>query len=173
MCLHEKRLLSREALTAGLCLALVSAAASVHAGLPAAWQDVGYLDYRRATPQFERLREGAAQGSAAWQQATLGLALCLHQRQPDTKADKERAAELYDALIVASDKAPIQATALLLRGKVDQLVDYFGDKEDFAGAAGFYGRILRDWRGMSARGMRPCHPAVRSGPMHRRRHLCK
>ena len=113
--------------------------------LQAAWQDVGYLDYRRAAPQFEKLRKKAAPQSDDWRQSTLGLALCLHQRQPDVKAEKERAVELYDALIAASDKAPIQATALLLRGKSDQLIDYFGDEENFAGAAGFYELILRNW----------------------------
>ncbi len=122
------------------------------AGLAEAWQDVGYLDYRRAMPQFEKLRKGAEEGGEEWRQATLGLALCLHQRQPDTKAEKERAAELYDELIAASDEAPVQATALLLRGKLDQLVDYFGDEENFAGAGECYARILRDWPDASSAG---------------------
>jgi len=135
-----------------ICVAALCAARPVHAGLLEAWQDVGYLDYRRATPQFEKLRKGAAEGSDEWRQAMLGLALCLHQRQPDVKADKERAAGLYDELIAASDKAPIQATALLLRGKLAQLVDYFGDEEDFAGAATSYSRILSDWPESSSAG---------------------
>lgn len=121
-------------------------------GLAQAWEDVGYLDYRRALPQFRRILKAADASSAEWRQAMLGQALCLHQRQPDVKADKERAAELYDALIAASDKEPIQATALLLRGKLSQLVDYFGDEEDFAGAAESYQRILRDWSESSSAG---------------------
>ncbi|MBL7077358.1 MAG: hypothetical protein ISS31_07790 [Kiritimatiellae bacterium] len=120
--------------------------------LTSAWEDVGFLDYRRAFPQFERVQKIAAPQSPEWQQATLGMALCLHQRQPDVKAHKERAAELYDALVAASDEAPIQATALLLRGKLDQLVDYFGDEENFAGAARSYERILRDWPESSSAG---------------------
>jgi len=134
-------------------VAALSIVGAAHATeLTSAWEDVGYLDYRRALPQFESARKGAADSSPEWQQATLGMALCLHQRQPDTKADKERAAELYDALIAASDKVPIQATALLLRGKLDQLVDYFGDEENFAGAATFYERVLRDWPDSSSAG---------------------
>lgn len=129
-----------------ICVAVpFVACAADGGGLSDAWQDVGYLDYRRAAPQFEKIRKAAAKDSDTWRQATLGLALCLHQRQPDVRSDKEDAAKLYDALIAASDQVPIQASALLLRGKLAQLVDYFGDEEDFAGAAGFYERILRDW----------------------------
>lgn len=132
---------------AGLLLMLALAASSLagDAGLQGAWKDVGYLDYRRALPQFEKLRKAAEPPSDAWCEATLGLALCLQQRQPDVKGEKDRAAELYDELIAASDGKSIQATALLLRGKLAQLIDYFGDKEDFDVAAGFYSRILRDW----------------------------
>ena len=135
------------------CICAVTLSRSAGAGgSQEAWQDVGYLDYRRAAPQFEKLRKGGSPESRTWRRATLGLALCLHQRQPDVKSDKERASGLYDALIAASDTDPIQATALLLRGKLAQLVDYFGDEEDFSGAAGFYGRILRDWPESSSAG---------------------
>ncbi len=130
----------------------LSTAGLAKAGLPEAWQDVGFLDYRRAMPQFEKVRKGAAPDSDTWRKATLGLALCLHQRQPDVKGEKERAAELYDDLIASSDHESIQATALLLRGKLDQLVDYFGDEENFAGAAESYARVLRDWPESSSAG---------------------
>lgn len=152
MYLSVNRRRSTLALSVGLWLVVFGAALSVHAGLPEAWQDVGFLDYRRATPQFELLRKGAAPDSDVWRQATLGLALCLHQRQPDAKDEKERAAALYDALIAASDKHPIQATALLLRGKLNQFIDYFGDEENYTGAAESYARILRDWPGTSSAG---------------------
>lgn len=129
-----------------LCLGVLSVAGVVHAvGLEDAWQDVGYLDYRRAAPQFENVLKSAEPKSDPWRQAMLGLALCLHQRQPDVKSDKDRAGELYDELIAVSDGIAIQATALLLRGKLDQLTDYFGDEEDFSAAARSYSRILHDW----------------------------
>jgi len=126
------------------CMLLLSTASGA-ADLASAWQDVGFLDYRRASAQFEKARESAAKDSDEWRESTLGLALCLHQRQPDVKSEKERAGELYDELIAASEGKPIQATALLLRGKLAQLVDYFGDEEDPAAAAGFYARIIKIW----------------------------
>ncbi len=113
--------------------------------LAKAWSDVGYLDYRQACIIFERLYAETKPESADWREITLGLALCLHQRQPDNKADKERAKQLYDKLIASSDGKSIQATALLLRGKLYQLNDYFGDKVNFKKAAEDYRRILRDW----------------------------
>jgi tetratricopeptide (TPR) repeat protein len=130
-----------------LCL-IIHLPVALHAGtgdVAAAWQDVAYLDYRRAAPHFEAVRKSAVPGSREWHEATLGFALCLHQRQPDVKSDKEAASELYDALIAATDGNEIQATALLLRGKLAQLIDYYGDEEDFEAAAGFYRRILSDW----------------------------
>ena len=129
----------------GIGFCFVTGLSGYAGSLQDAWKDVEYLDYRRATPQFQKLQKAAIPGSTEWREATLGLALCLHQRQPDVKADKEQAAELYDALISGSDGVPIQATGLLLRGKLAQLVDYFGDEEDFSSASRFYGRVLRDW----------------------------
>jgi tetratricopeptide (TPR) repeat protein len=123
----------------------VVAIRAADSALEIAWQDVDYLDYRRAAPQFQKIRKSADKNTDRWRQATLGLALCLHQRQPDTKADKDTARELYDELIQASNDHDIQATALLLRGKLDQLIDYFGDKEDFSSAARHYERILKQW----------------------------
>lgn len=129
----------------GYIIICSSAFADNDISLSNAWRDVGYLDFRQAALKFEDLYKSVEPGSAEWRKVTLGLALCLHQRQPDTKDDKERAEKLYDALIAASDGKPIQATALLLRGKLAQLNDYFGDKEDFIKAADYYRRILRDW----------------------------
>lgn len=110
-----------------------------------AWSDVDYLDFRQAALKFEKLYASATPKSEDWREATLGLALCLHQRQPDTKTDKERAEKLYKELIAASDGKPIQATALLLLGKMYQLRDYLGDKADLTKAADTYRRILLDW----------------------------
>ncbi len=132
-------------LFAALSLTLLSCIGAVAGELDDAWQDVAYLDFRRAAPRFEAARRAAPPAGTAWRDATLGLALCLHQRQPDVRADKERAATLYDELIAASAGDAVQATALLLRGKLAQLVDYFGDDEDPLAAAVFYERVLRDW----------------------------
>jgi tetratricopeptide (TPR) repeat protein len=110
-----------------------------------AWQNLEYLDFRNATTAFEHILKDAAKGSDEWLEATLGLAVSLHQRQPDTKNEKLHAGELYEEVIAASKGKEIQATALLLRGKLDQYIDYFGDKEDFDGAIGYYKQVLRDW----------------------------
>jgi len=124
--------------TAGVVLADTNA-------MHKAWQNIEYLDFRNAATDFDNIRGDLVKDSDEWLEATLGLAVSLHQRQPDTKGDKAEAGKLYEAVIAASDGKSIQATALLLRGKLDQYIDYYGDKEDFDGAIEFYKRILQDW----------------------------
>lgn len=110
-----------------------------------AWQDIDHLDFRRAAKSFKIIRDKATKKSPEWLEATLGLAVSLHQRQPDTKKDKIKAGKMYEEVIATSDGKSIQATALLLRGKLDQYIDYFDDKENFNGAIGFYQQIIKNW----------------------------
>ncbi len=124
---------------------LISSAPADTNAMHAAWQNLEYLDFRNATIAFEKILKDMPRGSDNWQEATLGLAVSLHQQQPDKEKEKIRAGKLYEAVIEASNGKEIQATALLLRGKLDQYIDYFGDKEDFEGAIGYYKRIIKDW----------------------------
>jgi len=124
----------------------------------AAWREVGYLNYRGAAPQFEKLREQAEPQSDAWSEATIGLAVCLHHRQPDVKGDKDRAAKLYEEAIDAADGKPVQAQAMLLRARLADQVDYHGDSPDPGKARALYDRILKQW---------PESPLIHQVALHR------
>jgi len=110
-----------------------------------AWQEIGYNNFRGAAPFFRRLRDAAEPGSDAWIEATMGLALAYQHRQPDTKSDKDRAAALYDELIRATEGNPVQALALLMRARLADQIDYYGDQPDPETARKLYGRIIRQW----------------------------
>jgi len=130
----------------GVALFCVSLAGpAVGGGLDEAWGDIGYLDFRKPVAAFEKAREKAAPGTPEWIEATIGLAVSLHQRQPAAKADKERAAALYDDVVAAAAGRPVQALALLLRARLADRPDFVGDTPDPPLARTLYGRILTDW----------------------------
>ncbi len=109
------------------------------------WTEIGYMNFRGAAKQFGRALKGAAAGSPAGIKAKLGLALCLQHRQPDVQSDKQRAARLYDELIEETAGNPLQAVVLLLRARMADQVDYYGDKPDAVKARGLYDRLIRTW----------------------------
>ncbi len=133
-----------------LWLGLFSAAsffpcAAAESRMAAAWSEVSYLNFRGALRLFRAEQQGSAPGGEAWLESSLGLALCYQHRQPDTRADKEKAAALYDRIIQAAAGNPIQALALLLRARLADQVDYYGDKPDPETARKLYSELLEKW----------------------------
>ena len=106
------------------------------------WQELLYLDFRGAGAKFESYLAEAAPGSPEWEEATLGLAVCYHQRQPDIKSDKEKAAELYRDLIKSAKATDVQVCASLYLGRLEQRIDYFGDEPNSTAAIERYEKIL-------------------------------
>jgi len=140
----------RQFLRRGVAAVLLSllpwgAALAAEATLADGWRDVGYLDYHKALGSFTQVLKGLQPGSDEYLQASLGEAVCLQYQQPDAQSDKDRASELYEGVIKASDGKAIQAMALLLRGRLADQIDYYGDKPDTATARACYERILKDW----------------------------
>jgi len=109
------------------------------------WVEVGYMNYRGACKQFSRIVQSAAAGTPAQTKAKLGLALSLQHRQPDVQSDKERAVRLYDELIEDTHGNPLQAVVLLLRARMADQVDYYGDEPDPESARRFYDRLIATW----------------------------
>jgi len=109
------------------------------------WTEVGYMNFRGAGKQFSRIVETAAPGTPAELKAKLGLALCLQHRQPDVQSDKDRAVRLYDELIKETTGNPLQAVVLLLRARMADQVDYFGDKPDPEAARRLYDQLIATW----------------------------
>lgn len=114
------------------------------------WQELQFLDFKGATDSFRDLRASADPGSREYAEATLGLALCLHQRQPDVQGDKEQAGALYAELAAASETPDaLAAHALLMHGRLHQLVDYFKDQPDPDAAVAAYNELMNRFPGRS------------------------
>lgn len=99
------------------------------------------MNFKRARRLFEDIRAGTPSGSPTWISSTLGLAVSLHHSQPDVRADKELAAELYDELIAGRTNVTVLPQALLMRARLEDQVDYAGDKPDRVAAGKLYRRI--------------------------------
>jgi tetratricopeptide (TPR) repeat protein len=128
-----------------LCCLYNLVAAEKKSGFAKAWQEIGFLNYKGASGPLEKIQERAQKGSDEWINATLGLAVCLHHRQPDVQADKDRAGELYESLIEATAGKPVQAFALLQRARLAEVVDYFEDVPEPDKARELYQKLIQDW----------------------------
>jgi tetratricopeptide (TPR) repeat protein len=123
-------------------------AASPHGpadSLAEAWQEAQYLNFPGARRLFERVREQARAGSDVWVESTLGLAISFHHAQPDTRGDKQRAAELYDDLIAGVTNPVVLPQVLLLRARLADQLDYAGDERDLTTAQTLYRRLMTDF----------------------------
>lgn len=110
-----------------------------------AWEEVGFLNFKGGVKSFRDAQRAATPNAADWREATLGLALCLHQAQPDTESDKKEAATLYDALITQAADWELLPVVLLLRARLAERIDYFGDPQDPQLARSLYERIITDY----------------------------
>ncbi len=131
-----------------LCLFVSSAFAAEPSTpfLQKGWEEIKFLAFRNATEPFDEARKRAKAGTPEWVEATIGLALAYQNRQPDTAADKKKAAELYDSVIVQKeyDKDDSFALALILRAKLAGLKDYFDDEPDLERARQLVARVVTE-----------------------------
>ena len=108
-------------------------------------KEIAYLNYNKSAKLAKQIRSKSKIGSDEWLKSTLALAVSLHQRQPDVKAEKARAAKLYDELIEASPGKPVQVKAMLLRARLADQIDYLNDAPDKAKARELYDKIIKEW----------------------------
>lgn len=109
------------------------------------WESIRYLDFKNAEKVFRKVYVSAAPGTTQWAEAGLGLALSLHQAQPDVKAEKLEAQRIYDEVIEKiGTKDRIYYLALYLRACLADKIDYFDDKPDPGTACKLYQEIVSD-----------------------------
>lgn len=108
-------------------------------------REVAYLNYNKSAKVAEQIRKKSKVGSEDWLKSTLALAVSLHQRQPDVKAEKIRAAKLYQEIIDNSNGKPIKAKAMLLLARFASERDYLNDKSDNEKARELYSRIIKEF----------------------------
>ncbi len=107
--------------------------------------ELSYLNYNKSSKLAKQVRKISEKYSDEWMEATLALAISLHQNQPDVKSEKIRAAKLYQELIDAPNRNPIQAKAMLLLGRFESERDYLNDKPDNAKSRALYEKIIKEW----------------------------
>ncbi len=108
-------------------------------------KEIGYLNYKKAAELAAQARKKAKPGSDEWLEATLALAVSLHQNQPDIKSEKHRAEKLYNELIEASAGKPIRAKAMLLLARMASERDYLNDKPDYSKSRELYEKIIKEF----------------------------
>ncbi len=108
-------------------------------------REIAYLNYNKSAKLAEQIRSKSKRGSENWLKSTLALAISLHQRQPDVKAEKLRAAKLYQEIIDNSNRKPVQAKAMLLLARLASERDYLNDKPNNAKARELYSRIIKQF----------------------------
>ena len=107
--------------------------------------ELSYLNYNKSSKLATQVRKISEKYSDEWMESTLALAISLHQNQPDVKSEKIRAAKLYQELIDAPKRNPIQAKAMLLLGRFESERDYLNDKPDYAKSRTLYEKIIKEW----------------------------
>lgn len=158
---HRKRALV--ALFFAACVTIPAGSVAEPNAVPKpAWQEVGFLNFKGGVKSFRDAQRAATPNAADWREATLGLALCLHQAQPDTESDKKEAATLYDALITQAADWDLLPVVLLLRARLAERIDYFGDVQDPQLARSLYERIITDY---------PDHPLSNQAALFRSQQL--
>ncbi len=133
-----------------LTILILSTAGGSHALASSAengsgWESIRYLDFKNSEKLFRKVYVSAKPGSPEWAEAGVGLALSLHQAQPDIKTEKLEAQRIYDEVIgKIGTKDRIYYLALYLRACLADKIDYFDDKPDPGTACKLYQEIVSD-----------------------------
>ena len=100
--------------------------------------EVSYLSFDRALPLFVQAGKVTTEGSADWQKAIFGQAVCLQQIAPATPDRLAAATKLYKVLIEKYPTGPCAPQSMMALGRIDELVDYLGDAPKRSAARQWY-----------------------------------
>lgn len=133
------------ALLALLALPLAAAERPVAEVLAEASQGLSRFTFDWPRAGFREARGRAAAPGPEWQQATYGLAVCLHHHAPATPAAIAEAATLYRELVARAPDSPFTPRALVHCGRIAELGDFRDDVIDLATARACYRDVMRRW----------------------------
>lgn len=132
-------------LLASLASSVLSAADTPAVALERASTALAQFNYDVPRKDFRLAREGLSVGSEGWQQATFGLATCMHQFMPIEAASITEAAALYADLAERCPDSRFTPRAVLNLGRIAELRDYLGDVIDLDTARSRYSEIIKRW----------------------------
>lgn len=106
--------------------------------LRAAATETSYLSFDQGLPLFKKAAAASTEGSAPWQQAIFGEAVCLQHLVPATPGNLEEASRRYTLLAEKYPQGKYSPQAMMALGRIAELVDYLGDKVDLDTAQKWY-----------------------------------
>lgn len=106
--------------------------------------ELGRFEFAEAYETFALVRAKAPVGSEIRRKATFAQAVACHQWQPASEEQIQEAESLYLQLAEAGEGD--EAVQSLLRlGRLAELSDFFGDKEDLPKAREIYQQVMTRW----------------------------
>ena len=113
--------------------------------LDSALEEVNYFSFKKAYTLFEKVKQDSPDGSAPWQQAVFGMAVCAQQMSPPTKSRIEESLRLYRLLAEKYPNSRFAPRSMLNLGRIAELSDYYQDKVDLQGARAQYQKVVDHW----------------------------
>ena len=132
---------------------IAAAPLTVEQGLDEALTEVTYLSFDRAYNLFNGVLAEVPEGSATWQQAVYGKAVCAQQMTPASPERMREAAGLYQQQLLAkTPDSKFAPRAMMNLGRIAELVDYTGDTSDLATARDWYQKVVDRFPGLPIAG---------------------
>jgi tetratricopeptide (TPR) repeat protein len=91
---------------------------------------------------YEQVLESSPEGSAPWQEATFGAAVCVHHVSPSGSDNIAKAGKLYRSLAEPALKSRFAARSLMNLGRMAELKDYDADIIDLNTAKERYTEVI-------------------------------
>lgn len=137
-------LLAAAALASAGCGGGAGAHATIDQQVERGLDELGRFEFEDAYETFARVRAQAPAGSELLRKATFAQAVACHQWQPSGEARIDEARRLYQQLADAGEGE--EAVQSLLRlGRLAEMSDFFGDKEDLPKAREVYQQVMTRW----------------------------
>ena len=118
---------------------------SVRAQLDAASTEAKLFGFARAHEMAEAALNRTRPPSAEWQRAAFLTGLCAHQASPPTPALIRRAATLYELLLSTAPDSKYAGRAMMQRGRIEEMIDFYGDSPNLDFARQWYARVVERW----------------------------
>ena len=109
--------------------------------------NITYLSFDQALPQYQAVAKLVPEGSAQWQEAIFGEAVCQHQIMPASAYSIGEAKRLFSLLVIKCPDSRFTPRAMMNLGRIAELTDYQGDVSDREAARTWYEKAAQAAQG--------------------------
>jgi len=124
----------------------------VRAQLDAAANEAALFGFARGYELAYAALATAEPSSEEWQWAVFLAGVCAQQTSPPTPGMIERAGELYRLLLEKTPDSRYAPRAAMNLGRIEELIDYYGDRPDLGAARKWYQEVVERWADRSIAG---------------------